>query len=193
MKILLNKSQIVINKSPEIVWEREGDFEKFSNSEGYLSYYGFCQYTRLMSSDLAFDGVIFGFLKAPSEMDVNYRIFYTSYLKGGTTNDAPELYSYPSASFTEISAGTVHVGTEFSDIVISVPETTVPSGKEVVCMMYGNGTDKLSMKVGGGDSWGTCNSMIYNNHDTMTGSGYWLVSNVVYSGGASMSLRLTKK
>lgn len=191
MKIILNQSKIAINKTPEIVWEREGDYAKFSADGHDLNYYGFCQYTRLMSDDIVFDGVIFGFLKASSAMDVDYRVFMTSYL-ALNKNEAPELYNYPSpdAYYTEISNGTVHIGTEYSDIVIQVPKTTVPTGKEVVCMIYGNGTDKLTTKAGDGSSaWTDCNNTIPNNNQTMIGKGLWSS----YSTQYAMSLRLIKR
>jgi len=193
MKIILSQSKIVINKTPEVVWEREGDYAKFSaDGTDQSNYYGYCQYTRLMSADTVFDGVIFGFLKAPSAMDVNYRVFMTDYL-ASNKNEAPELYDYPNARiYTEISNGTVHIGTDYSDIVIQVPETTVPVGKEVVCMIYGNGTDKLTIKAGGGSEWTNYNNAISNSNRTMLGTGLWIIGGTEYSGGASMSLRLIK-
>lgn len=193
MKIVCNKSKFVFNITPSVAWELSGDYAKFKNSEATNSYLGIMQYTRLMSSDVVFDAVKFNRVKGEVAMTVNYQISITDYVRDGY-NEAPQTYAYPGPNnkFNIISQGTINIGTETKDIIIEVPETTVLTGKEVVCMLYGDGEHNLvEPTLNPTDS--SCNACVFNNTSTMIGDSVWLSSGPSYGSGTAPALTLLKK
>lgn len=192
MKIILNKSKLVFNTTPTVAWELTGDYAKFENSASITSYKGIGQYTRLMQSDVVFNAIKFNLVKGETPMTVNYRVLITSYLKSGWVNDAPELYNYPGALYQDIAQGTFNIGEEKKDIILEVPKTTVPAGKEVVCLLYGDGANKLIVPTLDPTD-ASCNSIVRNNTDQMVGTGVWGASNTRYVNSTCPALTLLKK
>lgn len=191
MKVYFNSTILVFKKQSNIVWELKGDHD-ISNFSHQTDSFGIGQYTRKMVEETTFNGVRINYVKtlAASASEVNYRIFYTSYLVSSTEfNDCPQVYTYPlNSRQTELARGTVEIGTEYNDVVIKTDNFVVPAGNVVCVLLYGNGIDKLSSKSSLQGKYTSGNSIIKNNTTEIEGDSKWIMSSPLYYAMPALTL-----